>query len=158
MWLIKLAALAAAGVAVFPCKCGIAAVTKLQAALHYGSAAIMFVSLGIFAYVFYSRARGKGHARAYARAGLSALCCIVIALSIVAVALDAWLKITDGWFPNFTFWAEAAALVAFGTSWLLTSRIVPVVTRKDELLLPWSSSPPSGVTATNRSPDPSPAT
>ena len=53
--------------------------------------------------------------------------------------------------------AEAAALVAFGTSWRLASRIVPVVTRSDELLLPWSSSPPSGATATNRSPDPSPA-
>jgi len=157
MWLSKLAALTAAGVALFPCQCGVAAVTKLQAALHYGSAEIMFAILGIFTYVFYSRARGRGHACADARAGIYALCCIVIALSIVAIALDALLKITDGWVPNFSFGGEAAALVAFGTSWLLASRVVPVVTRKDELLLPWSPSPPSGAIAANRSSDPSPA-
>lgn len=40
-----------------------------------------------------------------------------------------------GWndaFPRFVFVGEAVALVAFGISWLVASRVLPVLTRADE--------------------------
>ncbi|HMN21572.1 MAG TPA: hypothetical protein PKA16_09275 [Ottowia sp.] len=58
--LSKLAAVAALGVALFPCACGTHAPAIPWA--HALAAALMFALLAAFCRVFYRRARDKGHA------------------------------------------------------------------------------------------------
>ena len=66
MVLSKVAAVGALGVALFPCFCGCHAETIPY--VHFASAAVMFLILAYFCYVFYGRARGKGHTEANRRA------------------------------------------------------------------------------------------
>jgi hypothetical protein len=62
MVLSKIAAVAALGVALFPCDCDGHPVRVPY--LHFASAAVMFLILAYFCYAFFLRARGKGHAEA----------------------------------------------------------------------------------------------
>ena len=57
MLLSKMAAVAAMGVAMFPCKCGTH--TEIIRYVHGTSAAVMFVILAIFCYIFFRRAYGS---------------------------------------------------------------------------------------------------
>lgn len=126
--LSKIAALAALGVALYPCGCDGHAQTILG--LHYIAAAIMFVVLAYFCYMFYKRA----HANAYAedrRARLYAVCGVVIVVSILALVADTVFKFSDA-IPRFVFYFEFAWLFAFGVSWLTASRILPVLSRGEE--------------------------
>ena len=34
--------------------------------------------------------------------------------------------------PRLAFYAERTALIAFGVSWLIASRVLPFITREDE--------------------------
>ena len=64
----KLAAMAALGVALFPCGCD--GHDEIIAHVHFASAAVMFIILAYFCYVFYRRARAKGHTEANRRAAV----------------------------------------------------------------------------------------
>src|SRR5262245_31665663 len=85
MMMSKLAA-AALGVAMFPCQCDNH--TEVVPYVHWISAATMFLILVYFCYSFYRRAREKGHTQANVRAVLYVGCGILIALSILILALD----------------------------------------------------------------------
>src|SRR4029453_3900128 len=61
----KGAAVAALGVALFPCGCDGRTVSIPY--VHWISAAVMFLILTYFCYVFFVRARAKRHAQAHAR-------------------------------------------------------------------------------------------
>ena len=67
----------------------------------------------------------------------------LILLAIGLVAVDAW---GDGFLsarvPRLTYYGETLALLAFGVSWLTASRVLPVLTRRDERFSPLSDSPP----------------
>ncbi len=141
MVLSKVAAVATLGVAMFPCKCE--GHPELVPYVHGASAAVMFLILAYFCYVFFQRARSKGHAQANWRSYIYALCGITILVSVLIIAID---NLTGGIIsarvPRLTFYGERAGLIAFGISWLTASRVLPILTRNDERFSPFSDRVP----------------
>jgi hypothetical protein len=131
MVLAKIAAFAAAGVAMFPCECGTG--VEIIPYVHYVSATVMFMILAAFCWMFFNRAREKGRRKADWRAVIYAACGIVI---LVAVAVLSYDGLTDGSLstklPRLIFYGETAGLVAFGVSWLVASRVFPIITDPNE--------------------------
>ena len=136
----KVAALAALAVALFPCNCDGHA--EIIPRVHTYAAAVMFLILAYFCYGFYCRARKKAHSRANVRAGIYAVCGVVIVFCIAVIAFD---NLTDGAasarIARLTFYAERGALIAFGISWLTASRVLPGITRPEERFSPLSDKP-----------------
>src|SRR5205814_973762 len=123
----KVAALAALGVALFPCDCD--GHPEIIAGVHLAAAAVMFLTLAFFCYGFYKRARARGHLQANTRAVIYVVCGVVIVLSILAIAVDSFSEgALSARMPRFTFYWERAGLMAFGISWLLASRVLPWIT------------------------------
>lgn len=137
MILSKVAAFAALCIAIFPCNCGDHA--EAVPYVHGIAAAIMFVILAAFCFIFRSRALPKGHREARLRAGIYAVCGVVILLSIAVIALD---PLLDGAISasvsRLTFRGENAALVAFGVAWLTASRVLPLISSGDERFSPFT--------------------
>ncbi len=133
MVISKIAAVSALGVALFPCKCG--SHEEIIPYVHYISAVLMFLILAVFCYSFFKRAKSKGHLQAKIRSYIYALCGIIIIISILILVLD---FVLDGSISakieRLTFYGEKAGLVAFGIAWLVASRMLPVVTAKQERL------------------------
>jgi hypothetical protein len=131
MALSKIASIAGLCVALFPCRCEGQA--ELVPGLHYVAAAVMFFILAYFCRDFYLRATGKGHAQAKARAVVYAVCGWVILLSMLVLGFNA---VSGGsietLIPRVNFYGEAAALMAFGISWLMASHVLPLFNRADE--------------------------
>jgi hypothetical protein len=154
-WLSKAAALAAIGVAVFPCDCAVEATKRGAKTLqclgisidHYSSlshcttqvqeirgahgafAFVMFGILAVFCYIFYKRAKAKEDERRTAarrRMWVYSTALILIVAAITALLVD---RLFDGIishaWPTFVFWGEFVGLVSFGASWLTASYIVP---------------------------------
>ena len=131
MVLSKVAAVGALGVALFPCGCSGNAETVPH--VHFASAAVMFLILAYFCYVFYKRARRKGHTEANRRAFVYAASGLAIIASILALVLDTLSgDVLTVAISRLVFYCERTGLVAFGISWLTASRILPVLTRSDE--------------------------
>jgi hypothetical protein len=137
MVLSKTAAFAALGVAMFPCKCGDH--PEIIPNVHGISAAAMFLILAFFCYLFFKRARDKGHPQARVRAYIYAVCGITIVAAILTLAID---HVSSGLISSriarLTFYGERAGLIAFGVSWLTASRTLPVITSKEERFSPFS--------------------
>ncbi len=137
MVLSKVAALAAMGVAMFPCKCG--GDEEIIPYVHGISAAVMFVILAIFCYVFFRRAWDKGHSQARLRATIYAICGATIVASILVLAID---HFSGGIFSSrvsrIVFYGERAGLIAFGIAWLSASRVLPVLSSKQERFSPFN--------------------
>lgn len=131
MWLSKLAALAAVGIALFPSP--YPDFDEIVPHVHYISAAVMFISLAVFCLYFRRRARDKGHRQALWRSHIYEACALVIGACVGLLALH---FMVDGFFtrriPRFVFAAEAVALSAFALSWLTASLALPVITRPEE--------------------------
>lgn len=145
MVLSKHAAVAALGVAMFPCHCG--EHVELVPYVHWVSAAVMFGILAAFCVIFFLRARAKGHPQALARAGLYAVCGSAIVFVIVVLAADHFLgNIFSSRLPRLTYIGEALGLTAFGAAWMTASRTLPYITRGDEKysILPFHGPPPAG--------------
>lgn len=131
MLLSKVAAAAALLVALFPCECGTG--TELVPYLHYIAAAIMFVILACFCVIFYRRARAKGHREAVWRSYLYALCGVIIIIAMAVLAFDHIAGRPIGSkLTRLIFYGERAGLVAFGVSWLVASRALPLITAPSE--------------------------
>ena len=128
----KVAFVAALGVAMFPCRCGTHA--EVVPYVHGASAAVMFLTLAYFCYVFFKTARSKRHRyqRAQARAVIYAACGIAMLVFIGILAFDALSGNAYSKGNALVFYGEAGALVAFGISWLTASRTLPGITGKDE--------------------------
>lgn len=136
MVLSKVAACAALGVAMFPCKCG--SHPEIIPNVHGASAAVMFVILTFFCFVFFARARNKAHSQAKLRACIYAVCGITIVAAILTLAIDHFSNgLISSKIVRLTFYGERAGLVAFGVSWLTASRILPVITSKQERFSPF---------------------
>jgi hypothetical protein len=139
MILSKIAGLAAIGVAMFPCGCG--SHDEILPYVHNVSAAIMFLILAVFCVFFYKRARAKQRREANWRAYIYAVCGILLVLSIVVLGLD---ELSGGYISSrvdrLVFYGERLGLMAFGISWLVASRALPVITARDErvALLPFT--------------------
>jgi hypothetical protein len=141
MVLSKIAAVSALGVALFPCDCGTG--NEIIRYVHYGSAAAMFIVLACFCWIFYGRALAKGHREAAWRSYIYAICGIAILAAVAVLALDFFTsEAISAKIPRLIFYGERAGLVAFGVSWLVASRVLPVITAKGERIsvLPVSAS------------------
>jgi hypothetical protein len=135
MRLSKVAAVAALGVALFPCECGSHA--ALVPYVHGASAAVMFLILTFFCRAFYKRAMQKGYPQAKARAAIYTACGVAIVLAIVALAFDHFSGgALSSRIPRTVFYGESLGLIAFGISWLTASRTIPGITRRDERFSP----------------------
>ncbi|MBL4710972.1 MAG: hypothetical protein JKX75_00450 [Gammaproteobacteria bacterium] len=125
--------MAAIGVAMFPCSCD--GHFQIIPMVHYVAAAVMFCSLAVFCSFFLARAWKKGWAEVHVRAILDGICGLAIILSMVGMAVDYLMKdVLSNSVEQFTFYAEATGLVAFGIAWLTASRILTYLTRSDERL------------------------
>jgi len=131
MLLSKVAALAALGVALFPCGCGTH--EEIIPYVHYISAAAMFIVLACLCGIFFNRARAKGHREAKWRSYIYAGCGITIVIVIAVLAIDHFAgDPISSKIPRLTFYGERAGLVAFGISWLVASRAIPFITAPTE--------------------------
>jgi len=154
MILAKVAACAAAGVAMFPCNCEEAIGNckndvRLVPGVHGASAAVMFVILVVFCVIFYKRAKAKhekGNDMAKRRLVVYATCATVIVLAMLAILLDG---LAGGLLPRMVWYGETAALVAFGISWITASRTLPMLAKPEERL--WGKSKGSDGFASNLS-------
>ncbi len=131
MLLSKVAAFAAMGIAMFPCKCE--GHPEIIPYVHGISAAVMFLVLAFFCYTFYRRALGKSHIQAKWRAAVYAICGIIIVASILILAVDHLFEgAISSRIDRLTFYGESAGLVAFGIAWLVASQFFPIISRRDE--------------------------
>lgn len=95
--------------------------------VHGLASFIMFTVLALFCFQFYKSARDQPSPQSTIRATIYLICGITIILSMLAVILKSHIPIN-----RLTFYAETIGLLAFGLSWLISSRILPVVTAIDE--------------------------
>ena len=131
MVLAKIAAVAGIGIAIFPCSCGTH--QPIIPYVHYASAAIMFLVLACYCWIFYGRARKKSNLEAALRRYIYAACGITIVLAIAVLAIDAFAAgLVSSIVPRLTFYGERAGLIAFGVSWLVASRTLPFITSSEE--------------------------
>ena len=128
--LSKIAAFAALGVAIFPCECKV--YTETIPIIHGLSALIMFLILAYFCNSFYQRAIRKPSDEAKIRAKIYAISGYVIIGAILLLVLDAILGNSLSTGNRLIFYCEAAALIAFGISWLTASRVFPLITDPTE--------------------------
>ena len=146
-WLSRVAAAAALGVALFPCACGRA--SSALPGVHAVAAVVMFGVLCVMAIIFYTRASAKGYPQAAIRKWIYAVCVVVMLVAMVSVGIDKLVGLNT---PRLTFYAESAALLAFGISWLTASRILPGLAHRDERIHPWGVSPPDDLPPGDRPP------
>lgn len=131
MVLTKIAALAALGVALFPCQC--ATHEEVIPKVHGVSAAVMFMILAELCRVFYVRAKEKRLQKARNRATLYLVCGVGILLSIAILAADHFLSgALVAREPRLVFYCERAGLIFFGLAWLAASHILPGFTDDEE--------------------------
>lgn len=135
MLLSKVAAIAAIAIVLFPCSCGHPHPHTIN--IHGLAGATMFLILTVFSIMFLRRAWRKGHPQAKARVAIYAVCAFVMIASILTQLID---DFTGGavvaHIPRLTFYTETCSLVAFGVSWLTASRILPLLTSKEERYFP----------------------
>lgn len=130
-WLSKVAAVAACGVAFFPCTCGETPGHGIS--VHYSAAVVLFLALTAFCWRFYARARAKAlpHAKVV-RATIYALCGVGILVAVLTLGADFLMGgAISTRVPRLAFYGEWLGLSAFGVSWLTASRILPLITAKD---------------------------
>ncbi len=146
----KIASLGALGVALFPClcehlrsvnECATAACDRPPSVptIHWISAAAMFLVLAYFCYRFFDRAQQKANdaadpnPSAGRRSWVYAICGLVIVVAIGVLLFDALSgRSLSSKVEYLVFYCKAAALIAFGVSWLTASHTLPLVTRSDE--------------------------
>ena len=162
MVLSKIAGIAAAAVALFPCNCldkGAAtasaaggadaatvpagAVGAASAAMcmpdkalipyvHFIAAAVMFPILVVFCWFFYNRAHEKND-RGSAEAGRRMVIYQLCGITIVLAMLAMGINALVGSPVSRMVWyGETAGLIAFGISWLTAARVVPLISRPEE--------------------------
>ncbi|MCA9193014.1 MAG: DUF998 domain-containing protein [Planctomycetales bacterium] len=136
MILSKVAAIAALGVAMFPCQCE--SHQEIVPAVHGVCAAVMFLILAIFCYLFRQRAQAKPNDEAKRRSFIYSCCGIAIVISIVVLGIDSLSggAISSG-FERLTYFGEMVGLVSFGIAWLAASRVFPMITHADERFHPF---------------------
>jgi heme A synthase len=127
--LSRVASVGALVVASFPCCDGLEIIQHT----HFTAAAIVFVILAWFCFIFYRRAKDRKQRAANRRAIVYVLSGIAIVLSIAVLGINFLLggPISDR-FPRLVFYGEWTGLLAFGISWLTASRILPLLSLEKE--------------------------
>lgn len=136
--LTRVAAIAAAGVALFPCNCD--CYTELVPYLHYGSAGVVYAVLFYFVAHFYFKASSKANgsytiglpahnptawkSNSERRKRVYAFCLAGMVISVLILATNRLLP--DSMRPVLV--GEAGGLFFFGFAWLTASRVAPIFT------------------------------
>ncbi|VWC58995.1 hypothetical protein BLA18110_00780 [Burkholderia lata] len=136
--LARVGAIAAAGVALFPCNCD--CYTELVPHLHYGSAGVVYTVLFYFVAHFYFKASRKAAgsyttgrpahsppawtSNAARRKHVYAFCLAGMIGSVLILATSKHLP--DSMRPVLV--GEAGGLLFFGLAWLTASRVAPIFT------------------------------
>lgn len=161
-WLSKIAAVAALGVALFPCNCKLCpavdeAVRTAGAAVasciepptmervpgvHLASATVLFLVLTAFCRIFYLRAKRKCEqsptqkpTKAGRRMVIYSICAVAILGAVAALGVGVIFDLGEE-YRGFVFAGESAGLFAFGISWLTASKVVPWLADDGERLHP----------------------
>ncbi|WP_231757232.1 DUF998 domain-containing protein [Microbulbifer elongatus] len=138
--LSKVAAVAVAAVAFFPCDCfsgrdleQAVREPSLTGILHTASAITMFVILAIFCWLFYRRVKRKDSKEARIRGVIYRVCAIAMIGAMAVQLLDilGWVDFS-GITQRLTYYVEATGLFAFGVAWMTASRMLPFLTAEDE--------------------------
>jgi hypothetical protein len=133
----KIAAIAAAGIAVFPTGCQTCE-TSSTTIVHFVCATVLFSSLAYFCLgPFREKLLGKGgkkflRRRIYLACGLTMIACmagIAAAGFFIPAELIAELRIV--------YWGEAIALSAFGIAWFVSGKALRIIADEGELLKLW---------------------
>ncbi|HEY0067190.1 MAG TPA: hypothetical protein VGB46_07505 [Flavisolibacter sp.] len=101
---------------------------KLRNAIHYGSAAVFFLTLAymsIFLFTKYDKVDGKTREKKI-RNGIFRTCGIIILVAVVLIGLYGLLRDEMRGLARYkpVFWLEWVALFAFGISWLVKGEIM----------------------------------
>lgn len=126
LWLGKIAAICAIGVAMFPCKCG-SSCNEIIPYVHMGCAGVLYVVLGIFCFLFRKHAKDQGHIEGRRRMALYTLSCLGMVATVVIFIVHAFNKKEE-----FVFVGEWLGLLSFGVSWLTASHTVPYLANENE--------------------------
>ena len=137
--LSKVAAVAVAAVAFFPCDCftgrfddGVAREATVAGGVHTASAILMFLILAIFCWLFYLRAREKDSKEAKLRGRIYRICAVAMVGAMAVQLLDILGVDFSGITQRVTYYVEATGLMAFGVAWMTASRMLPFITNEDE--------------------------
>jgi len=133
----KFAAIAAAGIAVFPTACK-ACPASPTTFLHFLSAAALFFSLAYFCLgPFREKLLGKGgkkrlRSRIYFICGITMIACMaIIGASSFILPSDTIANL------QIVYWGEAIALFAFGIAWFVSGKALAIIANEKERLRLW---------------------
>lgn len=130
----KIAAVSAVGVALCPTTCA-NCIASATGTLHYVFAAVLFIILTVFCFVFFQKdIKGKGGEKGR-RSNIYFACgsLMVVAMLILGAQVVVDFEQTFGW-TRVTFWAEALALCAFGVAWIVAGKFLPGLATEEERL------------------------
>lgn len=127
----KVGAVAAALVAI--CPTSTAAKPDVPSGpVHYSAAAILFLILAFFCYVFWKKTHESENPFKRRRAPIYAMCGIVMLASIVVIAAANWFFSETAKGLRITFWGEWIALWAFGVAWIVAGKSLPFLSEPRE--------------------------
>jgi uncharacterized Tic20 family protein len=128
----KIASLAAILAALFPTKCDACKINAI-ALVHYCSATALFLILAYFCLgPFAKKAKNKNTKKSGRRRIIYQICGTIMIVCIVTVGISLAAEI--GSEVRIIYWAEAVALVAFGTAWMTASRPIKFLAEEGERL------------------------
>lgn len=127
----KLGAAAAALVAVCPTST-MAKANLDSGPVHYTAAALLFLVLAYFCYVFWTDTRASDMAVERRRSPIYLACGIVMLACIVVIAIASWLFPSAAVEYRITFWGEWIALWAFGAAWTVSGKCLPYLSKPGE--------------------------
>ena len=132
----KTAAIAAAGVALFPTAPPVGG-GGWKAIVHYACAITLFCILAYFCFGPF-RVRTKGRSGMKGRRARIYMTCgwVIVAAMVGLAAAKILLPASTVSMYKMTYWAEFAALWAFGIAWITAGKVLPFLVEPGEALRP----------------------
>lgn len=99
--------------------------TLLRTTIHYGCAALFFLTLAYISFFLFTRSNGVKTKQKIARNKIYRTSAILMIVFVILIPICAN-SILNQYLGNYnpTFWLESAALVSFGLSWLVKGEML----------------------------------
>jgi hypothetical protein len=131
----KIGSLAAILIALFPTNCDTCPLTFISI-VHYCSATTLFSILTYFCFgPFRKKAKAKNTTKAGRRIKIYVICGVIMIVCMLTMFISNFLPKLEVETLRIFYWAEAVALVAFGTAWMTASKVFPAFAEKEERLM-----------------------